>query len=92
MNVQFDWDTDKAQSNYRKHGILFEEGVTVFEDPLSITIADPDHSDNEECLIDIGMSNRGRILVVVYTERRAHIRVISCRPATRAERRIYEQA
>ncbi|MEZ4705727.1 MAG: BrnT family toxin [Caldilineaceae bacterium] len=91
MNQSFEWDANKARSNYRKHGIRFEEGVTVFEDPWSITIADPDHSDAEARWVDIGMSNRGRILVVVYTERMSSIRIISCRPATRAERMNYEQ-
>lgn len=92
MKSHFDWDAEKARANYYKHGVHFDEGVTIFEDPLSITIADPDHSDKEDRWLDIGMSNRGRILVVVYTERGTLIRVISCRPASRAERRIYEQA
>lgn len=92
MNLYFDWDAEKAYANHRKHGVDFDEAVTVFEDPLSVTIADPDHSDNEDRLIDIGMSNRGRVLVLVYTERAIGIRIISCRPATRAERRVYEQS
>ncbi len=67
MNSRFEWNAEKARSNYKKHGVHFDEGVTVFEDPLSITIADPDHSEEEERWIEIGMSNQGRILVVVYS-------------------------
>lgn len=91
MDVNFEWDEEKAVANLRKHGISFEEGTTVFTDPLSITISDPLHSQDETRYIDIGRSSEGRLLVVVYTEE-STIRLISCRPATRAERRIYEEA
>jgi len=63
----------------------------VFHDPLSISIEDPDHSTNEQRYIDIGTSENGRVLVVSYTERRRNIRIISCREATRRERRQYEK-
>ena len=63
----------------------------VFNDPLSITIADPDHSIDEDRYIDIGMSFQRRLLVVVYTERGQNIRLISSRKATKREQRIYEQ-
>jgi uncharacterized DUF497 family protein len=92
MNVTFEWDEDKAMANIRKHGISFEEGTTVFADPLSITVSDPLHSQDETRYIDIGRSAEGRLLVAVYTEEESTIRLISCRPATRAERRIYEEA
>ncbi len=90
MKQAFEWDAKKAQSNLKKHGIAFDEGLTVFLDPLSITINDPDHSDQEQRHIDIGTSDRGRVLVVVYTERSANLRIISCRKATVAERQFYE--
>ena len=64
---------------------------TVFNDPVSVTIRDPDLSIEEERYIDIGMSSRGQILVVVYTERGENIRLISCRQATRREQKAYEQ-
>jgi uncharacterized DUF497 family protein len=65
--------------------------MTVFNDPFSITIGDPDHSANERRYVDIGASDRGRVLVVSYTERGRRIRLISCRKATRRERRQYEE-
>ncbi|HEY9897507.1 MAG TPA: BrnT family toxin [Candidatus Sericytochromatia bacterium] len=91
MTLQFEWDERKAAINYRKHGISFNEARTVFNDPLSITIADPEHSSNEERYLDIGLSAEGRVLVVIYTERASKIRLISCRKATPKERKIYEQ-
>ena len=86
----FEWDEEKSRSNFRKHKISFEEARTIFYDPLSITINDLKHSIDENRYIDIGCSAKGRILVVVYTERRSNIRIISCRRATKSERRIYE--
>lgn len=91
MCLNFEWDEDKAAENYHKHGVSFEEGVTVFYDPLSISIEDPDHSINEQRHIDTGSSENGRVLVVSYTERGRNIRIISCREATRRERRQYEE-
>ena len=70
--------------------MAFEEAVTVFEDYLSVTIADIMHSDDEECLITIGVSSRNRILVVIHTEQGEWIRIISARVATQHERRQYE--
>ncbi len=54
MALTFEWDEEKSRSNFRKHGISFEEAKTVFHDPFTITIDDPDHSDEEERYIDIG--------------------------------------
>ena len=90
--LDFEWDETKASSNRAKHGIDFDEAVTVFTDALAITIADPSHSREEARFIDVGLSVRGRLLVVVYTERGDNIRVISCRKATSAERKEYERA
>jgi uncharacterized DUF497 family protein len=92
MQLRFEWHEGKAANNLKKHGISFEEAKTVFNDPLSITIADAQHSDNEDRYIDINLSSQGELLVVVYTERQANIRIISCRKATNAERKIYEQS
>ncbi len=91
MKTLFEWDEDKAQANLRKHDVSFEETQTVFNDPLEITIPDPDHSIDEGRFITIGESAKKRILVVVYTERRKNIRLINARQATRAERKKYEE-
>jgi uncharacterized DUF497 family protein len=91
MELGFEWHEEKAQENLKKYGISFEEAKTVFNDPLSITIADSQHSDDEERYIDIGLSSKGQLLIVVYTERQSNIRIISSRKATNAERKIYEQ-
>src|SRR5712692_8002456 len=91
MRLGFEWDAEKAQENRRKHGVSFEEGLDVLGDPLSITIDDPDHSANEQHYIDVGTSEKGRVLVVSYTERGGTIRIISCRKATPHERKRYEE-
>lgn len=91
MDLNFEWDEEKARENYRKHKVRFEEGLTVFSDPLTITIDDPDHSVDEQRYIDIGTSAKGLVLAVSYTERGSRIRIISCRRATPTERRQYEE-
>lgn len=92
MATTFEWDESKALLNEQKHGVSFDEAVTVFADPLSLTIADEAHSDEEDRFVDIGESSSGRLLVVVYTEHGETIRIISCRLASRAERKTYEQS
>ena len=89
--MQFDWNENKAASNLSKHGVSFEEAKTVFEDPLYVDFYDPDHSQDEERYLIVGESNRGRLLIVSYTERGELIRLISARELTRTERQIYEQ-
>lgn len=91
MSIKFDWDPGKARRNLRKHRIDFNEASTVFADTLSITIPDPDHSQDEERWVTMGLSNRQRLLVVVYTEDEETIRLISARTADRLERRKYEE-
>ncbi len=91
MQLAFEWDEDKARENRKKHKVDFDEATTVFMDSFSVTIPDPEHSINESRYIDIGMSDKNRVLVVVYTERENKIRLISCRKATAAERRKYEE-
>ncbi|MBI4556056.1 MAG: BrnT family toxin [Candidatus Hydrogenedentes bacterium] len=90
--TRFEWDDAKARENLLKHGVGFEEASTVFNDPLSVTRPDPDHSDAENRFIDIGVSNMNQLLVVVYTERGPRIRLISARRATANERQKYEES
>lgn len=89
-DVEFEWDDEKADSNLKKHSVSFEEGATVFNDLQIDTIFDPDHSVDEERYISIGISIQGNLLVIVHTERGERIRLISCRKATDAERKTYE--
>ena len=88
---EFEWDDEKAVKNLKKHEVSFEEGATIFNDPLIATISDPDHSEADERHISTGISVQGRVLVVVHTERGERIRLISCRKATSTERKAYEK-
>jgi len=90
--LKFEWDPAKAKRNSRKHNVTFEEAGTVFGDPLSATILDPDHSDDEDRFIIIGRSNRGRLLMVAHTERNDGIRIINARQLSSIERRQYEES
>lgn len=85
--MKFEWDAQKAAANVRKHGVSFDEAMTVFADDESITIPDPDHSEGEERFLVVGSSSRGRILVVSHAERGENIRIISARRADARERR-----
>lgn len=87
----FEWDPGKAANNERKHGVSFDEAVTVFGDPLAVTFSDTDHSENEDRSRTYGISGKGRFLVVVHTERPSNVRIISARKATRYEQSIYTQ-
>jgi len=89
--MKFEWDKKKAKSNLKKHKVSFDEAVEVFNDPLSITISDPLHSDDEDRFTDIGVTKKKRLLIVSYTERGSKIRIITCREATAAERKKYEE-
>ena len=89
--MYFEWDPVKARQNFHKHGVTFEEASSIFYDPLAVTGADPNHSEDEERLITFGMSSQGRLLVVSQTERGEAIRIISARVATQSERHIYEE-
>lgn len=88
--MQFAWDPNKARRNLKKHGVPFDEAVTVFYDPLSATFADSDHSDDEQRYVTIGFSAGGRLLVVAHAETGRIVRVISARPATARERKRHE--
>ena len=89
--MEFEWDTKKADENLKKHGVKFVEATTVFADPLSITVRDPDHSETENRLIIVGYSNRFRPLVVGHIDRDGRVRIISARQLTSAERHDYEE-
>jgi len=87
--MNYEWDPNKARSNFKKHGIRFADAVGVFEDEYAITIQD--ELESEDRFITIGRDFLRRILVVVYTFRGVIIRIISARKATARERRIYEE-
>ena len=88
--IKFEWDDPKASSNLSKHGVSFDEAVTVFGDGRALTFSDSEHSELEDRSRTYGISNKSRLLVVVHTERRNGIRMISAREATRYEKSIYE--
>lgn len=92
MLTGFEWDEVKAKSNVRKHDVSFEEAVTVFDDLISVTLEDLDHSDHEYRFLTIGCSNLGRVLVVCHCDRPDRIRIINSRVANPRERRYYEVA
>jgi uncharacterized DUF497 family protein len=89
--MEFEWDEAKAAANARKHGVTFEEAMSVFGDPLARIVDDPDHSYAEDRLLLIGMSPAGRLLIVSYTPEGESVRLISARRLTRPERIEYEQ-
>jgi uncharacterized DUF497 family protein len=89
--MRFEWDRAKAKSNVSKHDVPFEEAATVFGDPLSLTISDPGHSEEEDRFVTMGVSSRLRTIVVVHTDRGDHVRIISARLATTRERKDYEE-
>jgi len=91
LPLTFEWDESKANENLKKHGVSFDEAKTVFNDPFSVTIDDPDHSIEENRYVDIGLSSKSRLIVVSYIERNGRIRIISSRKATRRERKDYEK-
>jgi uncharacterized DUF497 family protein len=89
--MQFEWNKNKAVKNLSKHGVSFEEAKTVFYDPLYVDFYDPEHSESEERYLIVGESDRGRLLIVSYTERGDVIRLISAREVTQNEREAYEE-
>jgi uncharacterized DUF497 family protein len=91
MTPEFEWDAKKADDNLKKHGVAFEEALTVFGDPLALIFNDPDHSEDEQRELIIGHSANQRLLVVSFAEREPRTRIIGARNATAHERRDYEQ-
>ncbi len=91
--IDFEWDPEKDRKNRRKHGISFEEAGTVFRDPNARLIADPDHSDDEDRFVLLGLSQMLKILVVCHCYRKGgnRIRIISARRADQKETRVYEE-
>lgn len=90
--ITFEWDAAKARANAERHRVTFEEAITAFGDPLSSTIPDPDHSQDEERCVLLGLSSRRRLLVVAHTDRGDTIRIISARLASKREKRSYEES
>jgi uncharacterized protein len=96
MLFDFSWDDQKARTNLSKHGVSFRLACSVFNDPLSVTIFDEEHSDNEDRWVTLGRSLSNTLLVVIHTTEEVstnelHIRIISARRADRDELREYEQ-
>ena len=89
--MEFEWDPKKARRNEGKHGVSFHEALEVFDDDLSSSFLDPDHSENESRYLIFGRSAARRHIVVSYTERTDRIRLISAREMTPRERKAYEQ-
>ncbi len=89
--MRFEWDEEKNRVNQRKHGIRFEEAQTAFFDEDALVFNDPDHSDDEERFLLLGLSSMLRVLVVVHClrDRGDTIRIISARKATKTEREAY---
>lgn len=87
----FEWDDAKAAGNLKKHRVSFDEAVSVFGDSQAITFSDTEHSESEDRSRTYGISSKGRLLVVVHTERKNYVRIISARKATKYEKSIYEQ-
>ena len=85
--MTYEWDSSKADANLRKHGVSFAEAASVFLDPLALTFEDPDHSDEENREITIGVSSRERALFVSHCLRGDRIRIISARKATPREKK-----
>ena len=89
--IYFEWDRAKSRSNWRKHGVSFEEAKSVFYDDHAIQFYDEDHSEQEDRFLMLGLSHQSRILMVCHCEQSAdQIRIISARKATRSERRFYK--
>ncbi len=87
--MRFQYDPGKAAANLRKHGVSFADAEGVFEDPLTVTIEDPD-AEGERRFVAIGLGSASELLVVVYSEREDECRLISARRATRKERKQHE--
>ena len=92
-DIRFEWDEDKALANQRKHGVSLDEALTVFFDENALLIADPDHSEDEDRFLLLGLSQVTRALVVCHCYRRHSnvIRLISARKADRTEQLQYNR-
>ena len=92
--ITFEWDKNKNRINQRKHGISFEEASTVFYDEEALLRDDPDHSEEEDRFIILGLSNKTNLLVVCHCYRASEtvIRIISARKATKTESKFYDKS
>lgn len=90
--IKFEWDTDKATSNKKKHGVSFEEAHSVFYDEFAVQFFDEDNADSEDRFLMLGFSDEARLLIVCHCERNQGdtIRIISARKATKNERSYYQ--
>jgi uncharacterized protein len=86
----FEWDENKAETNFKAHGVHFSESIPVFEDDYAITISDVESDPGEPRFVSLGVGAKGRVLVVVYCYRQQNIRIISARKAEPHERDQYE--
>ena len=91
MELRFEWDPEKGERNFVKHGVLFDEARTVFADPLGKIVEDSRHSLKEQWFVLLGHSHHERLLAVMFTDRSETIRLISARQASHRERREYEK-
>jgi uncharacterized DUF497 family protein len=91
MSLEFEWDRKKAEANHARHGIDFEEALTVFRDPLARIFDDEEHSQDERREIIIGHSVKPRLILVCFNVHEERIRLISARKAIRLERKDYEE-
>lgn len=91
--LRFEWDSDKAILNLEKHGISFEEAVSVFYDERAVEFYDDEHSEWENRFLMLGLSARFRLLLVCHCSREDEsvIRIISARKATKNEARYYRR-
>jgi uncharacterized protein len=90
--LTYEWDKRKEASNIKVHGVSFREASTVFLDPLSMSFYDPDHSDDEDRFITLGIATTGKLLFISHTDRGTVTRIISVREATKKECEGYEKA
>jgi len=90
--IKFEWDTDKASSNKKKHGVSFEEARSVFYDEFAVQFYDEESSESEDRFLMLGFSDEARLLIVCHCERNAGsiIRIISARKATKTEANYYQ--
>ncbi|MBN1830695.1 MAG: BrnT family toxin [Deltaproteobacteria bacterium] len=97
INYNFEWDPKKAKENQTKHDVAFDEAATVFRDSKALSVFDPDHSQTEDRWVTMGISEKGRLLIVIHTfleenEIEVTIRIISGRKATQQETKRYGES
>ena len=96
MRYTFEWDPNKAKENLRKHRITFDRAAEVILDPLTVSVSDEEHSEDEERWVSIGKDRRGSLLILIHTflevsSEESRIRIISARRANKRETKQYEE-